>query len=216
MPKELVFFQDVANWVVYHDTNIIDAIRHSAELTQYSNAKLAHNLKHDMHYVILSPDKPTQILAKYAINRDSKLTTNFKQRVEYIVSDQLKYILMLDEFETRLRYWGYISYINEFNKDKPWNNYLDRGFEIFSVQPEQLIAKFVTYNSYLKQNEILKLWYRPNSNSYCLKEDCKDPRLKMFFETIDHEYALDNCLNELKYRTCLIPISITKYFTDKN
>lgn len=216
MPKELVFFQDVANWVVYHDTNIIDAIRHSAELSQYSHKKLAHNLKHDMRYVILSPDKPTQILAKYAINRDSKLTTNFKQSVEYIVSDQLKYILMLDEFEARLRYWGYISYINEFNKDKPWNDYLDRGFEIFSVQPEQLIAKFVTYNSYLKQNEILKLWYRPNSNSYCLKEDCKDPRLKMFFETIDHEYALDNCLNELKYRTCLIPISITKYFTDKN
>lgn len=212
MPKELVFFQDVANWVVYHDTNIIDAIRHSAELSQYSNTKLKHN----MRYVILSPDKSTQILAKYAINRDSKLTTNFKQSVEYIVSDQLKYILMLDEFEARLRYWGYISYINEFNKDKPWNDYLDRGFEIFSVQPEQLIAKFVTYNSYLKQNEILKLWYRPNSNSYCLKEDCKDPRLKMFFETIDHEYALDNCLNELKYRTCLIPISITKYFTDKN
>ena len=212
MPKELVFFQDIANWVVYHDTNIIDAIRHSAELSQYSNKKL----KHDMRYVILSPDKPTQILAKYAINRDSKLTTNFKQRVEYTVSNKLKYILMLNEFETRLRYWGYINYINKFNKDKPWNDYLDRGFEIFSVQPEQLIAKVITYNSYLKQNDILKLWYRPNSNSYCLKEDCKDPRLKMFFEAIDHEYALDNCLNELKYQTCLIPISITKYFTDKN
>ena len=216
MPKELVFFQDVANWVVYHNTNIIDAIRHSAELTQYSNAELTHDLKHDMRYVILSPDKSTQILAKYAINRDSKLTANFKQRVEYTVSDKLKYILMLNEFETRLRYWGYISYINEFNKDKPWNDYLDRGFEIFSVQPEQLIAKVLTYNSYLKQNEILKLWYRPNSNSYCFKEDRKDPRLQMSFETIDHKYALDNCLNELKYRTCLIPISITKYFADKN
>ena len=82
--------------------------------------------------------------------------------------------------------------------------------------PEMERARLMVTQNQIQLNKFGINWLNSKYVQLSIKEDCKDPRLKMFFETIDHEYALDNCLNKLKYLTCLIPISITKYFAYKN
>lgn len=212
MVKELVFFRDVANWCVYYDSDLSDAVKHSVELSQYTNQHLEKRFAKDMQYVVLSPDQETEIAVKYAINHNAKLTTEFKESIEYNVINDLKYVLMLHEFKNRLRYLGYKEFIDLFNRDKPWEDYFNRDFELFCVRPKELIATVVAYNSYLKHNKILKLWYNPQVNVYTFKEDSGKSGYKMVFETIDHETALDCCLNNLADHTCLTPVKIDKYF----
>lgn len=214
--KELIFFRDLANWVVWRSPNVADVITHQAEVEQYAEkAYMSSSMGKEWRFVILSPDIPTQIAVKYAIKHDDSLSKDFKERILYEMSDQIKYILMLYEPLKFLLYWGYMDYIRKFNKDKPWIDYKNRNFEYFVNSPKETIARVVAYNSYLKCNKVLKLTYSDRLG-YSFKEDAESPSLCMEFDDVSHSSALSHCLEELRLGTCLNPISVTKFFKEDN
>lgn len=213
--KELIFFRDLTNWVVWRSPNVSDVITHQAEVEEYAEkAHMSSNMAKEWRLVILSPDTPTEIAVKYAIRHDDSLSKDFKERILYEVSDQIKYILMLHEPLKRL-FLGYVDYIRKFNKDKPWIDYKNRNFEYFVNTPKETIARVVTYNSYLKCNQVLKLTYSDRLG-YSFKEDAESPSLCMEFDDVSHSSALSHCLEELRTSTCLNPININKYFKEDN
>lgn len=216
MTKELVFHRDIINWCVWENTDLADAVTHDAELCEYTEKDFKkHGFQSKMHFVILIPDHITEISVHYAIKHDKKLSDSFKMQIEYWIDDEINYVVSFFENEKRIRYLGYRYWIDLFNKDKPWEDYQNRGFELFSNQPNKLLAKVIAYNSYTKHNQVLKLWHQPRINSYEFVEDREDPGLKLYFDDKSPQIALEHALTNLKVRTCLTPITVTKYFPEK-
>ena len=208
--KELVFSRDIANWCVYRCNDVGSAVAKNAELYMYEDKD--NKYYKEWRFVVLSPDKPSEIASRYAINHDSKLSDEFKKRILYETSNNLNYVLILYEPLRHLLYCGYNSFITDFNENKPWIDSDNRNFEIFALYPKELVAKVIAYNSYTKHNETMLLTkkMREEYAYYTFKE--KKDGLKLLFEDTDDKTALEHCLNHLKYGTCLTPIETICYF----
>ena len=79
--KELVCNRDIANWCVYRCNDVGSAVAKNAELCMYEDK--GNKYYKEWRFVVLSPDKPSEIASRYAINHDSKLSDEFKKRMLY-------------------------------------------------------------------------------------------------------------------------------------
>lgn len=217
---ELLFYKDIANWVVIRTNSLEEVLQHQARIDDYSeqsNEKYwrKHNYdnlhRENYRFVILVPDKITLVAAKHAINH-ADLSSNFKKRIEYGIDGNLPYCLILYDLTKKLRYFGYRQYIKNFLKDKPW---IDRDiYEHELIVPTINLAKIIGYNSYLKRNTIWHLFYNSMNSSYKFKADTGSSGCSFYADSSskNHEQAVQYCLDFLKHQTCITPMKVERYF----